>query len=130
MSSVYFTGFNGIRFIAAFLVILTHGESFLSRAGYVSFAKYTGFLGPQGVNIFFALSGFLITHLLFREYESVKSINIPKFYIRRALRIWPLYMLILFLGYFVFVPLGFPSFFENPEQVFIDRSFVPNLIML
>lgn len=130
MSSVYFTGFNGIRFVAAFLVILTHGESFLSRAGYMSFAKYTGFLGPQGVNIFFALSGFLITHLLFREYESVKSINIPKFYIRRALRIWPLYMLILFLGYFVFVPLGFPTFFENPEQVFIDRSFVPNLIML
>lgn len=34
MSSDYFTGFNGIRFVAAFLVILTHGESFLSRAGY------------------------------------------------------------------------------------------------
>jgi peptidoglycan/LPS O-acetylase OafA/YrhL len=48
-------------------------------------------LGEWGVNVFFALSGFLITTLLFREREQAGQISIRDFYIRRSLRIWPLY---------------------------------------
>jgi peptidoglycan/LPS O-acetylase OafA/YrhL len=48
-------------------------------------------LGEWGVYIFFAISGFLITTLLFREREQVGEISIRDFYIRRSLRIWPLY---------------------------------------
>jgi peptidoglycan/LPS O-acetylase OafA/YrhL len=48
-------------------------------------------LGEWGVYVFFAISGFLITTLLFREREQFGEISIRDFYIRRALRIWPLY---------------------------------------
>jgi len=51
-----------------------------------SFAK-----GEYGVHIFFVISGFLITTLLLREREKFSRISLRDFYIRRALRIWPLY---------------------------------------
>ncbi len=56
----------------------------------------------MGVLLFFVLSGFLITYLLFKELEVTKTINVKYFYIRRILRIWPLYFLIILLAIFVF----------------------------
>jgi peptidoglycan/LPS O-acetylase OafA/YrhL len=47
------------------------------------------------------LSGFLITYLLFVEKETTGVIRIKEFYMRRILRIWPLYFLIFILGFFV-----------------------------
>jgi peptidoglycan/LPS O-acetylase OafA/YrhL len=47
--------------------------------------------GEWGVHIFFAISGFLITTLLLREQKRSGAISIRDFYIRRSLRIWPLY---------------------------------------
>ena len=47
--------------------------------------------GSFGVHIFFVISGFLITTLLLRERDRCGKISIREFYIRRALRIWPLY---------------------------------------
>jgi peptidoglycan/LPS O-acetylase OafA/YrhL len=47
------------------------------------------------VDLFFSLSGFLITKLLVAEYEQTGKINIRNFYIRRALRILPLYFLFI-----------------------------------
>ena len=51
--------------------------------------------GAFGVDLFFALSSFLITTLLLREQQSFSTINISSFYIRRVLRIWPLYFVFL-----------------------------------
>ncbi len=51
-----------------------------------------------GVNFFLVLSGFLITYLLLTEQDQTGSIDAPRFYVRRILRIWPLYYLIVFLG--------------------------------
>ncbi len=51
--------------------------------------------GVAGVDLFFVLSAFLITELLLREHERTGSINVCAFYIRRALRIWPLYFVFL-----------------------------------
>jgi peptidoglycan/LPS O-acetylase OafA/YrhL len=48
-------------------------------------------LGEWGVQVFFAISGFLISTLLFREREQFGQISVRDFYIRRSLRIWPLY---------------------------------------
>jgi peptidoglycan/LPS O-acetylase OafA/YrhL len=47
--------------------------------------------GEYGVHIFFVISGFLITTLLLREQDKFGKISLRDFYIRRALRIWPLY---------------------------------------
>ena len=51
--------------------------------------------GFYGVQVFFAVSGFLITALLLREMDKYGTISLRDFYIRRALRIWPLYYAVL-----------------------------------
>ena len=79
---------NGWRAIAVSLVVI----------GHIS----TGYLyipAGLGVTIFFFLSGFLITRLLLNEFSKNKSINILKFYGRRALRICPPLALVLIITY-------------------------------
>ena len=51
--------------------------------------------GAYGVDLFFVLSSYLITELLLREHATTGKFNIPAFYLRRALRIWPLYFTFL-----------------------------------
>lgn len=55
-------------------------------------------LGAPGVDVFFVISGFLITHLLIREREANGSFSIKNFYIRRARRIFPAYALFLLVA--------------------------------
>jgi peptidoglycan/LPS O-acetylase OafA/YrhL len=51
--------------------------------------------GAYGVDLFFVLSAYLITELLLREHANRGSFSISSFYMRRALRIWPLYFAFL-----------------------------------
>ena len=51
--------------------------------------------GASGVDLFFALSAFLITSLLLRERQETGRISLRLFYIRRILRIWPLYFVVM-----------------------------------
>ena len=51
--------------------------------------------GSAGVDLFFVLSAFLITSLLLRERQQTGGISLRQFYIRRILRIWPLYFLVV-----------------------------------
>lgn len=108
---IYFPGLNGLRFWAAFLVILHHVEQFKLWQNLPNLFKNNFFeaIGHQGVSLFFVLSGFLITYLLLAEYEKTHHIAIKNFYIRRILRIWPLYYLIMLIGLFVlphFITIG------------------------
>lgn len=57
--------------------------------------------GEWGVDLFFALSAYLITELLLREHERTGTIDIKSFYVRRTLRIWPLYYAFLLFAMFV-----------------------------
>src|SRR4051812_38011880 len=61
--------------------------------------------GAFGVPVFFLLSSFLIVELLLREREQTGDIHIKSFYVRRILRIWPLYFAVFYgliaLGYFL-----------------------------
>jgi peptidoglycan/LPS O-acetylase OafA/YrhL len=102
-NTIHLKGLHGLRAIAVLAVIISHSTLALDDFGLDSNIFRTSKQGKAhglllagfGVSIFFALSGFLITYLLLKENE-VKSINIKKFYIRRALRIWPLYYLYIF----------------------------------
>jgi peptidoglycan/LPS O-acetylase OafA/YrhL len=102
MKKLHFPGLNGLRFIAALLVIIDHTELFKSYLGMPTLwaNSYSAYLGAFGVSIFFVLSGFLITYLLLEE-QKVGPIQIKHFYLRRILRIWPLYYLLVLLGFFV-----------------------------
>lgn len=59
--------------------------------------------GRFGVDLFFLLSAYLITELLLREWERYGKLDLRAFYVRRILRIWPLYFLALLIG--VLLPL-------------------------
>lgn len=100
---IYFPGLNGLRFWAATLVILHHVEQFKLWQHMPNLFTNNFFeaIGHQGVSLFFVLSGFLITYLLLAEYEKTHHIAIKNFYIRRILRIWPLYFLIMIIGLFI-----------------------------
>lgn len=58
-------------------------------------------VGGFGVALFFVLSSYLITELLIREHSRTGRLDVKSFYIRRALRIWPLYFFFLLLVYFL-----------------------------
>ena len=64
--------------------------------------------GAFGLDLFFALSAYLITELLLREHDDRGTFSVSAFYIRRALRIWPLYFTFIALTVFV-VPTIFPA---------------------
>jgi peptidoglycan/LPS O-acetylase OafA/YrhL len=76
---------DGWRGVAVLLVIIDHcGE--LSHSGLIH--KVTR-VGATGVGLFFALSGFLITTLLLKEFAQADTISLTNFYIRRIFRILP-----------------------------------------
>jgi peptidoglycan/LPS O-acetylase OafA/YrhL len=95
----HFEGLNGLRFIAAFLVVMHHSETIRKKYGLLHLEDFTLFRnGFNAVSFFFVLSGFLITYLLLKERKQTSSISIRHFYVRRILRIWPLYFLLVIIG--------------------------------
>ena len=102
----YFECLDFLRFISIALVIWHHTGSELMGHSPSNIA-----FGHYGVNMLFAISGFLITTLLLRERKKYGSISYPKFFMRRLLRIFPLYYLSLLIYSFLVY------FFEkNPER--------------
>ena len=109
---IYLPGLNGIRAIAAIAVVISHITLSFKKFGlapYV-FGSYedgnprTLDLAGYGVSMFFALSGFLIIYLLWIEKDN-QPIQIKKFYLRRILRMWPLYytyMALCLIAYLIF----------------------------
>lgn len=104
---VYFENLDGLRFLCFLSVFFYH--SFYTESTYVQqhdvYRFFKFFLwknGNLGVNFFFVLSGFLITWLLIDEKQTTGKIAIPAFWMRRILRIWPLFYLCVFIGFYLF----------------------------
>jgi peptidoglycan/LPS O-acetylase OafA/YrhL len=94
LSQRRFASLNGLRCVAILEVIWHHASGRrLDPAG-----------RGVGVDLSFAISGFLITTLLVREYSRTGKINVRRFYARRTLRIFPLYFAVL--GLYVALVLG------------------------
>jgi peptidoglycan/LPS O-acetylase OafA/YrhL len=96
-----------LRFFAFFLVFLHHAlphdPSFYTKMGtsplLASLLAGLGASGAFGVNLFFLLSSYLITELLIRERSRFGQVDLKAFYMRRILRIWPLYFAFLGLAW-------------------------------
>ncbi len=95
---------DGLRFYAFLGVFVFHtlpGQAAFYRGLHLPLPWLWGAVaksGGAGVDLFFALSAFLITSLLLRERGQTGEISLRQFYIRRILRIWPLYFVVVALG--------------------------------
>jgi peptidoglycan/LPS O-acetylase OafA/YrhL len=77
MNSHYRTEIDGLRTIAVAVVVLFHFGVSLVPGGFV------------GVDVFFVISGYLITQLIVREIEETGKFSFGNFYIRRVRRLFP-----------------------------------------
>jgi peptidoglycan/LPS O-acetylase OafA/YrhL len=136
MNKRYFEGLNALRFFAAALVVLFHVHINQAKFDLPMLPDLAIlFKGREAVLFFFTLSGFLITYLLLGERTKTGDISISKFYMRRVLRIWPLYYIIVIFGlffYFFLLPqLGIAYSgmnFDLGIGVLCYTLFLPNLI--
>jgi peptidoglycan/LPS O-acetylase OafA/YrhL len=99
---IHLPGINGIRAIAAFIVLIFHIDQFTRFFDVPTLGIHASGMARYGVTLFFVLSGFLITYLLIVEKRNYGKINLFQFYMRRILRIWPLYYLAFGIGLIFF----------------------------
>ncbi|HEY9677871.1 MAG TPA: acyltransferase [Drouetiella sp.] len=100
----YLPELDGLRTVGFIYMFMAHssvipqpnGHFFLTDA-YNTFVKW----GVIGLDMFFVLSGYLITTLLLKERLKNGNISLPLYFKRRMLRIWPLFYLTIFVGAFV-----------------------------
>jgi peptidoglycan/LPS O-acetylase OafA/YrhL len=104
---IYFENLDGLRFLCFLSVFLFH--SFHTEFNELEITPVYHFVkkglfgnGNIGVNFFFVLSGFLITFLLIEEKKLNGQIDLKSFWIRRMLRIWPLFYFCVFFGFIIF----------------------------
>ncbi len=131
----FFPGLNGLRFFAALLVVMHHSETILSKYGLPHWDNWGLFRnGGNAVTFFFVLSGFLITYILLREHRDTGTVAVGPFYLKRVLRIWPLYFLLVFIGLvaiphalqFIHVPYSMPYTVGETWYWFI--FFLPGIV--
>ncbi len=119
----YFENLDALRFFAFILVFISHASLFLGLT-YPNFhifrIRYLGH-GDLGVSFFFVLSGFLITYLLLEEKRR-HPISLKHFYLRKVLRLLPLYFIVLIVGFFVIPHISSPGF---PFGTTIDLAKLP-----
>lgn len=113
---------DGLRAFAIISVIGMHLSAYFhkfvgSETLFSSLPPFKG--GWVGVPLFFVLSGYLIGKQIWNEFYKTNTINIKRFVIRRGIRIWPLYYIILF--FFILFPVN--------EHVSLD-GLISNLLFL
>ncbi len=126
----YFPTLDGWRALSVMAVIFYHGRfDFFSDSSYM---QRVSAHGDIGVDVFFAISGFLISSLLLQEFQRTGHINLRAFYLRRFFRIVPAYYLALatisILGILKLVPMNSGDllsclfFYRNYRPLGMDLS--------
>ena len=120
----FFSSLDGLRCASILAVMMFHGVG--PHAGGLVTKGYLG------VSLFFAISGFLITTLLLREHQAHGAVRLRRFYLRRVLRIFPLYYAVLglYVALVWWMEPGTPEgqqFFENLPAflTYTSNWFVP-----
>ncbi len=116
---------DGLRAFSIALVIAGHSLAYLhGDASRFPFAELSE-LGKSGVDVFFVISGFLITSILVREYDREGSIHLGRFYFRRFFRIFPpFYVFLATIG--ILSLLGFVS--QSPRELLIAGTYSWNYL--
>ncbi len=120
-AKTYFPNLDASRFFAFLPVFFTHvfftDNPQIKNSVAFQFIENHLRVGILGLDYFFVLSSFLITWIILEEYKLTQTFHFKNYFIRRALRIWPLYFLIVFATYSVS---NFIAFEELPPiQVFL-----------
>lgn len=130
-SSFYRPELDVLRFLAFFLVFVRHTGASIAGAMYEAGGLQAvladlSMPGSYGVDIFFLLSAYLITELLMREKDRTGTLDIKAFYIRRILRIWPLYFffLVSMIVLARFTPVQFPPDAIIPMLLFYGNWYL------
>ncbi len=117
----YVPSLDGVRAIAVLVVVFFHATLVFPQFRYYF---QGGFLG---VDIFFVLSGFLITSILLKEFDQTENISLKNFYARRFLRLTPAYWFHLLI-IFIFAYQIFPKI--EVDKLFDNNTFVYSLLYL
>ena len=113
-----FGGLDGLRAIAVAAVLIYHFFPWLLPGGFL------------GVDIFFVVSGFLITSLLLREHEATGRIRLGAFWRRRARRLLPALVAVLLLGSSAALLVGGDVLVGIGAQIFGSLFFVSNWVFI
>ncbi|MGB4774502.1 MAG: acyltransferase [Daejeonella sp.] len=125
---------NILRLLLALIVIIYHIPPLCKNLGLPYYNALPFFnKGDEAVKFFFTLSGFLIIKLLYVEKEESGTIKLGRFYLKRILRIFPLYYLITFAGillYHFILPLlkiPFEIKYDLTDLLVYYTFFIPNV---
>lgn len=127
MKLIYHKNLDGLRALAALMVMMFHFFPTIEvNTKLLQFLSKASLFGQTGVTLFFVLSGFLITRILIQTKQHNGYFKV--FFMRRVLRILPLYYLYLVLVYFCFASLVFE---ETPSlnQQFYYYSYLQNFAL-
>lgn len=118
---VYFENLDALRFMAFCFIFLGHALDTDSQAvrqtdAYSLVRHYVYIFGTTGFSFAFVLSSYVNTWVILEERQRAGSFSPWLYYVRRALRIWPLYFLVLFIG-FVVIPMVMTALGEPYEEV-------------
>ncbi len=104
----YYPQLNALRGIGIILVFLYH--AYKPKFGTGFFMEFAAFCYENiylSMDMFFALSAFIITHLALNEIQRNGNFSLKLFMVRRVLRIWPIYFIILAISYFAINKIAF-----------------------
>lgn len=109
----YDPALDGLRAIAVSVVVLSHADAAAVPGGWA------------GVDVFFVLSGFLITNILSRELDATGTVALKRFYLRRALRLTPALAVMLLAALLLGLVFG-PSVKQVLEAVVMSATYLMN----
>ncbi|MEI8082021.1 MAG: acyltransferase family protein [Actinomycetes bacterium] len=110
----YQPSLDGIRAVAVVAVLIFHGSSLWLPGGFL------------GVDVFFVLSGFLITSILLREVETTGRLNFKQFYLRRARRLLPALFAVLIVTAIIALVFAHDAAARVQSDIFASLAYVTN----
>lgn len=114
--------FRGVAILSVLVYHIFLVQPLLNKNFFLQTIYFVSKGGWIGVDLFFVLSGFLISGLIFKEYDRYEQFNMSRFLIRRGFKIYPLYYIVILAGV-LFYPLIL-------HQQFSDKDLLAELFFL